>query len=174
MASPATTAADNVVFNTDTIYVMSPGVIADLKRRAERSPLRRARLCLHLNIEDAIQEMVIVACGDSYMPPNRHPAPQTKSYHLMEGALDVYILDDAGMVIRKISLGGPETGLPGIYRLSAPLWTFTVPTSDWVAYHEVLNGPFRKGETIENPPWAPAADDTAAIEVLRKRCRGAA
>lgn len=146
--------------------MVTPELVAELKRLALASPRRRARVCLHHSAAHPTQEMVIVFHRDSYMPPHRHPQGKSESYHLLEGSLRVFIFDDTGLVLGTLPL---TAGGAVLYRLAAPLWHMPVPTSEWVVYHEVYTGPFVKTTDVEFPPWAPpeSRPDEAVAYVAR-------
>ncbi|NTV15390.1 MAG: WbuC family cupin fold metalloprotein [Desulfobulbaceae bacterium] len=148
-----------VLFNREDVFVVTPAWVADLKDRALASSRKRARVCLHRTTDHPTQEMVIVFHHESYMPPHRHPQGKSESYHLVEGALRVFIFDDEGRVLRAPTL---EAGKSFLYRLSAPFWHMPVPLSEWVVYHEVYTGPFGKTADVEFAPWAPPEIQTAA------------
>lgn len=156
------------LFLADDVVTVDDDVIADLKRRADLSPQRRFRLCLHRNPSDPVQEMVIVARGDGFMPPHRHPAGRAESYHVIDGDLSTYLLDDDGAVTDVIHLGARGGGRPYLYRLAAPRWHFTVARSPWVVYHEVFTGP-HGSDAVIFPPWAPDPTDLAACTAYTRR-----
>ncbi len=132
--------------------MVTPEMVADLKRRALESPRRRARVCLHQSSDHLTQEMLIVFHRESFMPPHRHPPSKSESYHVVEGSLLVFLFDDEGQMLRSLAL---EAGKSFLYRLSAPFWHMPVATSEWVVYHEVYTGPFLKNDDVEFAPWAP-------------------
>ena len=53
-----------------------------------------------------------------------------------------------------------------MYRLSGPLFHFTVPTSRWTVYHEVTTGPFTKRKTVEYAKFSP--DENASLDEINK------
>jgi len=159
------------IFNTQAILSVTPEIIDDLKQRAEKSPYRRFRLCMHYSVEDLTQEMIIVCCGDSYMPPHRHPKGKSESYHVMEGSMTVYFFDDDGKVRQKLEMAAFGSGKPCIYRLSEPTWHMPVPSSEWLVYHETYSGPFDRDVDVEPPEWLPDSCDGEAVARFIKRVK---
>lgn len=139
--------------NTDDIVVVDRTWIERIKTNAATEPLRRARLNLHRSEDDMVQEMLIACCDDSLNPPHRHLG-KTESLHALEGRVRIVFFDDKGEVTRQIEIGGPDSGLSTLYRLSAPLWHTVVPLDPIVVLHEVAMGPFRK-TTDTMPAWVP-------------------
>lgn len=145
--------ADEVLYTTQVVTRIDRSDIATLKAMAKANARRRVRLCAHPGTEDALHEMLIVHARGNYVPPHRHPG-KSESYHVIEGELDVLVFDDAGTVIDVVGLGAPDGAKPFYYRLSAPRFHTVIPRTDWVVFHEITNGPFRREETIF-APWAP-------------------
>lgn len=133
-----------------------------IKANARAEPLRRARLNLHHDEADQVQEMLIAFCKDSLTMPHRHLG-RTESFHVVEGRLDLVFFDDEGRETRRLRLGAPGSGLPSLYRLNAPDWHLVIPLDEMVVVHETGCGPFTRD--AEPPPaWAPR--DTEALRVF--------
>jgi cupin fold WbuC family metalloprotein len=152
-----------VVFAQSEVVTVGREWLDRLKREAQASPRRRARVCLHQSHDDAVQEMVIAFCRGSLVRPHRHVG-RCESLHVIEGELAVLLFDDAGHVERRIDLcgggvaGGASIGghptKPFMYRLSAPAWHTVAPCSELVVVHEVTQGPFVVGDD-GFAPWSP-------------------
>ena len=89
-------------FNNKNILSIGNKEIQYLKKKSILSPKNRYRICLHNNTNHLTQEMVICINGFSYIRPHKHPKNISESYHLIEGALDVYILDNSGKIINSV------------------------------------------------------------------------
>lgn len=157
-------------FNTQDMRAIGRADIARLKERAAASPRRRYRICLHHDVSHVTQEMVICLSGFTYFPPHRHPAGHSESYHMVEGVLDVYLLNEAGHITDVVRLAAPGADAARhperqfMYRLSGPLYHLVVPRSPWTIYHEVLSGPWQRDGVVEVAPFAPDEKHTAAVE----------
>jgi cupin fold WbuC family metalloprotein len=163
------TSVPEVFTHTEKIIEVGPDWLSRLKAAAGASPLRRARLCLHLNPDAAIQEMILVLCDDVLFQPHRHQN-KTESFHIIEGELDLVIFDEAGVPMRIIRMGPVASGKVFCYRLNASLYHALLPRTPFVIFHETTTGPFTKGDA-QFAPWAPEnSDDLRAFleESLRE------
>jgi cupin fold WbuC family metalloprotein len=161
---PIVQRSSNVFVLTDSPDVVDSGIIDELKRAADASPLKRARLCLHRANEDPVHEMLIVLAGDVYIRPHRHLG-KPESFHLLEGEVSALFFNDEGEPEREERLGrGP--GRPFIYRVTHPVYHTQLVWSEHVVFYECTRGPFRKEET-EFASWAPEEGLPAAVEYLQ-------
>ncbi len=145
------------VFDNDRdVVCVGERWIRDLKNAAAASPRRRARLRLHHENSDAVQEMIIALCRDLLFAPHRH-ARKTESFHLIEGELYVLVFEDDGSVRHAIHMGPPGSGRQYCYRLCEPAWHAILPKTDFVVFHETTAGPFQQDTASQFAPWAPKA-----------------
>jgi cupin fold WbuC family metalloprotein len=132
-----------------------------LREAVAKSPKRRARINAHPGSDDLLHEMLIALAGDSYIRPHKHPG-KSESFHIIEGAVDIVILDEAGDIQRVVELsakGGPGSFY---YRLSAPLYHTLIIKSDLLIIHEITNGPFKAEGTVFADFAPPDTDMVAA------------
>jgi cupin fold WbuC family metalloprotein len=141
--------------------------LQDLKDTAVRAPLKRARLCLHDDHDDPVQEMVIAFHRTSYCRPHRH-LNKSESFHVIEGQLGIWFFDDDGNVKRQVTMGEAGSGLTRVYRLARDWWHTVVPLSEITIIHETTTGPFKHGGT-EYPKWAPEDHDHEGIRQFLDR-----
>ncbi len=142
------------VFRHKSAYAdVGPEWIERLKEIALTSPLRRSRLCLHKADDDMLHEMIIALAQDCIFPPHRHPS-KTESYHMIDGRAVLILFREDGTAVRALLLTPP--GQKGIFcfRLGTPAFHALLQLDDVAVFHEVTNGPFRKGEAVL-APWAP-------------------
>lgn len=156
-------AVPDVIFNSDPVRAVAADTIAHLKSLALQSPRRRSRLCLHYGTNDPTQEMVIVLHRDTLLAPHRHPGGKSESYHVIEGAMNVFVFHEDGRVRDRLTLSAPGGEGAFLYRLSEPLYHLPIVTSEWVVYHEIFTGPFNKDEDVHYAPWAPPESEPAAL-----------
>jgi len=158
-----------VFFADDDMTVVDSNLLQKLRDMALAAPLKRARICLHRQSSDSIQEMVIAFAGHSYVRPHRHHG-KSESYHLLEGLMQVILFDDEQRILRRIELGPPGSGRPSIFRMSNDVWHTVIPESNSVIMHETTNGPFVPNQS-EFASWAAdesdSAEATALMEYLR-------
>jgi cupin fold WbuC family metalloprotein len=134
--------------------------IALVKRQAQASPRRRARICAHPGPEDRLHEMLIAISRDSYIHPHRH-FEKAESFHIVEGIVDVVILDASGEIEDVIELGEPGSGRALYYRLSTPRFHTLLIRTPLLVVHEVTSGPFERSQS-ENAAFAPSEADAEA------------
>jgi cupin fold WbuC family metalloprotein len=151
------------------VVEIGPETLAGLKQSAASAPLRRARVCLHQDLQDKVQEMVIAFCRDTYNRPHRH-RDKSESFHVIEGELLVVFFDDDGRVTRRIHMGPNGSGLTFYYRMSSDLWHAVLPLSDYVIIHETTSGPFVPGDA-DFAPWGPDPSDAEAVRFFEDRVR---
>jgi cupin fold WbuC family metalloprotein len=131
--------------NEHGVFLLDAAVVESLKQAARMSPLRRARICMHQDLESPVQEMIIALCRDSLVQPHRHPTRKPESYHLIEGNMNVNIFDDSGILIQVLELR--QNG-PRLYRIEGGVWHQPVAISECAIYHEVYTGPFTKEKDV--------------------------
>lgn len=131
--------------NEHGVFVLDSAVIKSLKSAARKSPFGRARICLHIDTNSPVQEMVIALCKNSIVEPHRHPIHKPESYHLLEGEMDVNIFASTGEVIQVIKLH--QNGVR-MYRIQGNVWHQPISISECSVYHEVYTGPFEKNEDV--------------------------
>ncbi|ARN83225.1 WbuC family cupin fold metalloprotein [Methylocystis bryophila] len=132
-----------------------------LREAARTSPRRRARINLHSDDDDLLHEMIIAIARDSYIRPHRHPG-KSESFHLIEGAVDVVVFDDAGAITQIVSLDARGGEAPFYYRMSRSLFHTIIVRSELLVMHEVTNGPFRPNAAVY-APFAPAEEESGDV-----------
>ena len=155
----------NVFHNKEDYAVVGPEWIERLKTTALRSPLRRARLCLHRSDDDKLHEMIIALTRDCLFPPHRHIA-KTESFHIIDGRLIIVIFKEDGTPIRSLFMA--PTGPDGVlcYRMCTPSFHAVLPLDEVVIFHEVTNGPFVRNEVVL-ADWAPNTQDGLRSFLIR-------
>ena len=131
--------------NQDTIYI-DRKKLDELKILAQKDPNKRARICLHKNDEEMVQEMIIAFCKDSYIRPHRH-IDKSESYHIIEGRIEIIFYNDNGIEIDKVVLSDRMDEHPFLFRVYNSVWHTVVPKSDFAIIHEVTKGPFNENSS---------------------------
>ena len=164
---------DEVFIALDSIVRLGDEELAFLKRQAQESPRKRARICAHKTNDDALHEMLIAIAATSYIHPHRHIG-KSESFHIVEGEVDVVVFDDAGEIVDVIELGAAGSGRKFYYRLSESAFHTLLIRGDFLVVHEVTNGPFARDRTVL-APFAPSEDQPGpAREYLARIAEGAA
>jgi cupin fold WbuC family metalloprotein len=153
--------SEEVFVAEDPIVRLGDPEIALLKRQAQSSPRKRARICAHKTNDDALHEMLIAIAAASYIHPHRH-INKSESFHIIEGEVDVVVFDHSGNVTEVIELGASGSGKRFYYRLSESAFHTLLIRSDYLVMHEVTNGPFARDGTIL-APFAPPENQADAV-----------
>jgi cupin fold WbuC family metalloprotein len=150
-----------VLYAEDPVVKVDRQDIEMLVQRASQNPRKRARLCTHKNTNDKLHEMLIVHARDCYVRPHKHLA-KSEAFHVISGLVDIVLLDDDGKIIEVVPMGDYASGRKFYYRLADPYYHTLLIRSDWVIFHEITNGPFKREDTIF-APWSPVETDTAGV-----------
>ena len=159
-------------FNKKKIISYNLNYLKKLRYKARRNKKNRYRICLHNSTSHLTQEMLISLNGFSYIRPHKHPKNVSESYHLIKGAINIYILDNKGKLIKIIKLREQKFNTKKkshdgfIYRISAPYYHLTIPLTKWTLYHEVTTGPFKKRNMVNYAKFSP--EENAPIEEINK------
>jgi len=153
---------DEVLVADEDIVKVGREELDWLKAQAARNPRKRVRLCAHKGVEDRIHEMLIVHARGVYVRPQKHPN-KTESVHLVDGAVDVIMMDEMGEILEVIPMRDATLGGPFYYRIAEPYYHTMFIRSDVVVFHETTNGPFARTNTIF-APWSPEEHDQAAVQ----------
>lgn len=134
-------------------------LVAQLKRLASAGGGRNARLCLHESPQAAFHDMIILERPGKYYRPHHHPA-KGESYHIIEGAMGVFVFRQDGEVADACVLAPDQTL---VYRVEAAMDHAVMPLSPFVLYHESKPGPFTGDSDCVYPAWAPDGQDPEAV-----------
>jgi len=148
---------DEVLVAVDPIAKIGRAEIQLLKERALRNPRQRIRICAHKSTDDPLHEMLIVHTKDTYVRPHKH-IHKSESFHVVEGVVDVIVLDEIGKVVEVIEMGDYVSGRRFYYRIDAPAYHTLIIRSDVLVFHETTNGPFRREDAVF-ASWSPADGD---------------
>lgn len=158
--------SDEVYRTLSSLAKVTGEDILFLKTQAAKNKRKRVRLCAHKKNDDLLHEMIIVHFQNTYVPPHKH-TNKSESFHVIEGALTVFLFDDNGKVSNTIKMGEVGSGRVFYYRLSSSLYHSILLESKIVVFHEVTNGPFDKRDMVI-APWAPLeSDETAHMHFLQ-------
>ena len=142
---------NNILRVDQDVFFFDEKNITKLKEIAKNHPLKRSRYCLHKSDDSIVHEMIIVAHKSSNLEAHRHPVNKPESYHVMEGKLKVKIFNDYGTIKYEKILSADQH--PRMYRIHGNVWHQPIPLTEWVIYHEVATGPFRKERDVDYAKW---------------------
>lgn len=163
----------DAMLNRGSFLAVGPAMLDALKQRAEVSPRKRFRLCLHSGPEAAVQEMIIASQQSAFCRPHCHP-DSAASVLVLDGRVQSVVFDTGGAVLRKVTLGPPGGPLPCCTHFAAGCWHMDVVLTAMAVIYETAAGPFIKGKSSVFPPWAPDEADAAGIAALLARVAAAA
>ncbi len=66
-------------------------------------------LCAHQDNTDLLHKMLIIHVQNTYVPPHKH-VNKSESFHIIEGALSVFLFDVEGRVTETIRMGEVASG----------------------------------------------------------------
>ena len=110
-----------VLVADEPIVQVSRADVEFLKASAAQNERKRIRLCTHPDVDDRLHEMLIVHTKEAYVRPHKH-LNKTESVHIIEGLVDVIVLDDAGNIVQVIRMGDYASGHLFYYRMSGPYY----------------------------------------------------
>jgi cupin fold WbuC family metalloprotein len=133
------------------LQLVDDSMLNQLVEDAYASSLRRARILLHENRDDSIQQMLLVVTKDSLVERHRHPAMKSETYIILEGILEVEYWDEINNnnFIKRFGSVGSGMNLPIIGKHKGGIWHTPRSVTDHVVYFEIYEGPFRKEVDVE-------------------------
>ena len=165
--TPLTKLNDEVFVARGPLVQVGRADVEALKQRALANPRRRIRICAHPDTADRLHEMLIVHMRGAYVRPHKH-LQKSESVHIIEGEVDVVFFDDAGAVAEVVRMGDYGSGRKFYYRVGGARYHTLLIASEFLVFHEVTNGPFRRADTVF-APWGPEEADPAACAAFQER-----
>ena len=128
-----------------------------------------ARVCLHSDYKDTLQDMVLIQHSKNFYPPHKH-VNRYDSYFVLEGCLGVIIFNKNGKIRKSFKL---QRG--SIYKTPKDQYHLTIPISKKVIYHEYRSGTFNRKTNCVFPIWNPKSDEEREnfkkkiLKILKKK-----
>ena len=146
-----------VYYVTDNIAKLSKKNLDFIKEKMINNNLQRIRICAHKDINDKIHEMFIVLRKTTYIRPHKH-LNKSESFHLVEGKAKVIVFDGEGSIQDVVDMDDYDSGKKFYYRIDDAYYHTVFVISDFLVFHETVQGPFKKEGTVF-APWAPEEKD---------------
>ena len=111
---------------------------------AKLSPRKTSRICLHKNPNEVTQNMIICILPFQEFPAHKHPIGKSESYTVIEGILNVDILDSKKILLKTLildSFSGPYLHIGGTIHRPYTKESFCI-------YQEVYHGKFSKEDDV--------------------------
>jgi cupin fold WbuC family metalloprotein len=105
--------------------------------------------------------MLIVLERRTYIRPHKHSG-KSESFHIVEGVVDVVVLDDLGEIQEVIPMGDYASGRAFYWRHSDARYHTLLIRSERLVIHETTNGPFRADSTFA--PWSPEESNKSGAQ----------
>ncbi len=151
-----------IFYTENEISEIGQREIEFLKKKSLQNPRQKIRICTHKGPQDRLHEMLIVHTKNAYVRPHKH-INKSESVHVIEGMVDVVVFDEKGEIADLIKMGDYASGRVFYYRMEKDCYHTFIIKTDFLVFHEVVNGPFHKSDTIF-PEWAPSEGD------VEKKC----
>ena len=147
-----------VIQNSEELLFINNELVDQIIGEAKQSQRHMARLLMHFDHEDSVQEMLIAMDRDCAVMPNQSVG-RSESLQIVKGELLLIIFDDNGNVLKRIEMGPAGSDKVFLYRLSSTPWHTMIPLSEIVVVHEALQGPF-KNSSESFPDWVPGDSES--------------
>ena len=142
-----------VIKNSEELLFINNELVEQIVKEASQSQRHMARLLMHFEHEDPVQEMLIAMGRDCAVMPNRSPG-RSESLQVVKGELLLIVFDDNGKILQRVKMGPYGSDKTFLYRLSSTPWHTMIPLSKIVVVHEVIEGPF-VNSSDPLPDWVP-------------------
>ena len=156
---------DEVFYAKDSPITFGVAEISFLKNAAKKSVRQRARICTHSSPDSLIHEMFIGITSRSYIRPHKH-LTKTESFFVIEGEVDIIMLDDLGNIVAVTELGESGGTKSSYFKMVEHLFHTLILRSEFLILHEVTNGPFIPNESISAPFAPPELTDAEGDKYL--------
>ncbi len=146
-----------VKFNKKKILLIDNKFIKEIFKKK----FKKYRICLHENEKSNTQENIVFTRGFNYFRTHKHPKKVWESYNVIKGKLNVYLLNNNGKLIKKISLqqNSRDSKLPFFYKLSQSMFHLVLPISKETVWQEVTSGKYSKPGFVKFYENAPLKED---------------
>ena len=142
-----------VIKNSEELLFINNELVEQIIEEASQSQRHMARLLMHFDHEDPVQEMLIALGRNCAVMPNRSVG-RSESLQVVKGELLLIIFDDNGNVVKRVEMSPAGSDKVFLYRLSSTPWHTMIPLSEIVVVHEALQGPFNNSSE-PLPDWVP-------------------
>ena len=142
-----------VIKNSEELLFINNELVEQIIEEASQSQRHMARLLMHFDHEDPVQEMLIAMGRDCMVMPNQSIG-RSESLQVVKGELLLIVFDDNGKILQRVKMGPYGSDKTFLYRLSSTPWHTMIPLSKIVVIHEVIEGPF-VNPSDPLPDWIP-------------------
>ena len=147
-----------VIKNSEELLFINNELVEQIVKEASQSQRHMARILMHFDHEDPVQEMLIAMGRNCAVMPNRSVG-RSESLQVVQGELLLIIFDDNGNVVKRVEMGPAWSDKVFLYRLSSTPWHTMIPLTKMVVVHEALEGPFKQSSE-PLPDWLPGDSES--------------
>ena len=147
-----------IIKNSEELLFINNELVDQIIGEAKQSQRHMARLLMHFEHNNPVQEMLIAMGRDCMVVPNCSVG-RSESLQVVQGELLLVIFDDNGNVLKRIEMGPYGSDKTFLYRLSSTPWHTMIPLSKIVVVHEVIEGPF-VNSSDPLPDWIPGDSES--------------
>ena len=151
-----------VYVTREKICNISRAEINFLKGKVNQTERKRIRLCTHKHLEDKLHEMFIVLSRETYIRPHKH-VNRIESLHVIEGKARAVFFDEIGGIIQVVPLGDLNSESQFYCRIDEAIYHTILVDSEYFVFHESVEGPFCKSNTIFSS-WSPDESDCMSTQ----------
>jgi len=140
-------------------------MVDDLIATACETQRLRTNYNIHDSASDPVQRLFIAAGLSSYFRPHLHLG-KSEFAIVIRGFFDVLVLDDAGVVTERISVG-PDKNIVA-FEITAGVYHTWIPRAKQSVFFEVKQGPYDSATSLLFAPWSPEEGSTQVKEYQEK------
>ena len=148
---------EKVIYLKSKLMKLSQENMNHYKKDVFSEGIKRGRVCTHSEINNTLHEMFIFSKKSKYVRPHKNKM-KNKSYHIIDGLVDIIYFSKYGKINKVIHLGDYNSGFPFYLRLVDSGYHTIVTLSDVLIIKETIDGPFKPSDTIY-ASWAPDEND---------------
>jgi cupin fold WbuC family metalloprotein len=156
-----------------TLTLIDDNLLDEVCAEAAANPRRRKNHNFHPRDDFPAHRLLNAMQPDSYIPPHRHlDADKDETFVVLRGALGVFIFDDTGAVVQKITVGvkvdAQSTVHNAVQGVDIPhgVWHTAIALLPDTVFLEAKAGPYLPFTAAERAPWAPQENTPDAATYL--------
>lgn len=148
---------------------MNKNDISRMLNLAQGNVRNRVRFCTHADKNEVIQEMYIIHPRHAYVRPHLH-VNKPESMLVLEGEVDFITFATNGSISDIIRMGDYNSGDPFYNSMRDATYHTLLIRSEWLAFLEFTQGPFRREDTIF-APWSPEESDMNGVSQFMEKLK---
>ena len=160
-------AKSKTYFYDSDVAIVKPIDLQKLIDAASNDPLKKARLCLHSNVNHTLHDMIIASNCATYVSPHKHDHSSVY-YNIIQGSMGLVIFNNEGNIKEYHKLEMGKRDQVNSVRINPGIWHSEIYISEWVIFSESVLSPLGRKNAFVNPTWSPGDDRNVQIEFMDK------